>query len=81
MRNLFAAVLFATSFASFGVANAADGCGPGCHSTRSGACVVDGWETGTVRWNECPAGVRPRTLCGGYNYVWRPRLRACFPLN
>jgi hypothetical protein len=22
---------------------AADGCGPGCHATFEGACVVDGW--------------------------------------
>jgi len=24
-------------------AKAADGCGPGFHSTPGGACVVDGW--------------------------------------
>ena len=34
--------------------NAAGGCGIGCHSTAGGACVVDGWETGSFVWNECP---------------------------
>jgi hypothetical protein len=77
MRNLFAAILFAGTFATYGVANAANECGPGCHSTANGACAVDGWETGTVRWNECPAGARPRPPCGR-DYVWRPRLQACF---
>ena len=56
MRNLFAAILFTSVFGTYGVANAADECGPGCHSTVNGACAVDGWETGSVRWNECPAG-------------------------
>jgi hypothetical protein len=60
MRNLFVAVLLASSVASIGVANAADGCGPGCHQTSQGQCVVDGWGTGTPTWNECPAGARPR---------------------
>jgi hypothetical protein len=43
LRNLFVAVLFASSFSIFGAANAADGCGPGCHSAPNGGCVVDGW--------------------------------------
>ena len=42
LSKLFVAVLFAGSLAIFGTANAADGCGPGCHSTAYGACVVDG---------------------------------------
>ncbi|HEY4848725.1 MAG TPA: hypothetical protein VIH87_13285 [Methylocella sp.] len=31
LKNLLLAVLFAGSFSIFGAANAADGCGPGCH--------------------------------------------------
>jgi len=82
MRNLFVAALLAGIVTSFGGANAADGCGPGCHAAPYGGCVVDGWGTGAPVWNECPAGARPRPPCGGRNgYVWRPRLRACFPLN
>lgn len=81
MKNLFVAVVFAGTVASFSAATAADGCGPGCHATPSGACIVDGWGTGGVSvWNECPAGARPRPPCG-YGYVWRPRSRACFALN
>jgi hypothetical protein len=60
-------------------ANAADGCGPGCHATVFGACVVDGWATGARVWNECPATSRPRPPCGGSDYVWDARKRACFP--
>ncbi|SIO55019.1 hypothetical protein SAMN05443247_07968 [Bradyrhizobium erythrophlei] len=78
MRTFLIAALFAI-VASIGPANAADGCGPGCHSTPGGACVVDGWGTGARIWNECPAGVQPRPPCGGYGYVWRRSKRACFP--
>jgi hypothetical protein len=60
MRMLFMAVLFAGAVTAFGAANAAGGCGPGCHASASGACVVDGW--GTVR-NECPATSRPVPPC------------------
>ena len=77
MRTFLIAALFAI-VPSIVPANAADGCGPGCHSTRSGACVVDGWGTGAPIWNECPAGARPRPPCGS-GYVWRPRMRTCFP--
>ena len=77
LRKLFVAVLFAGSLAIFVTANAADGCGPGCHSTAYGACVVDGWGTGASVWNECPAGARARPPCGP-GYVWRPRYKACF---
>ena len=69
MRNLFVTVLFASSLSFFGVAHAADACGPGCHSTQSGACVIDGWGATKAR-NECPAGARPSPPCGPY-YVWR----------
>jgi hypothetical protein len=77
MRKLFAAVLFAVTFASVGGTYAAGECGPGCHSAANGGCVVDGWGTGARIWNECPAGAHPRPPCG-HDYVWRPRLRACF---
>jgi hypothetical protein len=76
MRTFLIAALFAI-VPSIGPADAADGCGPGCHSTRSGACVVDGWGTGAPIWNECPAGAHPRPPCSS-GYVWRPRMRACF---
>jgi hypothetical protein len=77
MRRFLIAALFAI-VPIIGPANAADGCGPGCHSTSSGACVVDGWGTGAPVWNECPAGARARPPCG-YGYAWRQSMRACFP--
>ena len=77
MRRFLIAALFAI-VPVIGPANAADGCGPGCHSTSSGACVVDGWGTGAPVWNECPAGARARPRCG-YGYAWRQSMRACFP--
>jgi hypothetical protein len=73
MRTLFVAALIAGSVSFFGLANAADGCGVGCHTSISGACVVDGW--GTVR-NECPAGSRPRPPCPR-DMRWRHG--ACMP--
>lgn len=77
MKNLVVAVLFVGSLSILGAANAADGCGPGCHGTAYGACVVDGWGSGAALWNECPAGARPRPPCGE-GYVWRSGFRACF---
>ncbi len=76
MRNLVVAVLFVGSIAGFGAAHAADGCGPGCHNTSSGACVVDGWASGVRVFNECPAGSRPRRPCP-FGSVWK--YRTCFP--
>jgi hypothetical protein len=67
MRKLFVAVLLAGAVLAIGGAEAADGCGPGCHSTMSGACVVDLW--GSVR-NECPAGSRPLPPCP-YGTRWK----------
>lgn len=66
MRTFLIAALFAI-VAGIGPANAADGCGPGCHSTPGGACVVDGWGTGARIWNECPAGasLAPRAVVMG----------------
>ena len=66
--------------ASISPAGASDGCGPGCHNTSGGACVVDGWGTGTAARNECPAGAHARPPCG-YGYTWYPRMRACFAAN
>jgi hypothetical protein len=76
MRTFLIAALFAI-VPGIGPADAADGCGPGCHSTPGGACVVDGWGTGARIRNECPAGAQPRPPCG-YGYVWRQGKRACF---
>jgi hypothetical protein len=59
MRMLLTAILFAGLVLAFERASAG-GCGPGCHASMSGACVVDAW--GRVR-NECPAGSRPVPPC------------------
>jgi hypothetical protein len=81
MKAVFIPVLFvtilATILATTGVASAFDGCGPGCHATIYGACVVDGWGSGARVWNECPAGSHPQRPCPS-GYVWRPSMRACF---
>jgi hypothetical protein len=77
MKKTILVVLLAVGVSRFDVANATDECGPGCHPTSQGACIVDGWGSGAPIWNECPAGARPRPPCGT-GYVWRPRLRACF---
>ena len=67
------AVLLAGTLATIGMANAAHGCGPGCHSARHGGCVVDGWGTGAPAWNECPAGARRRFARGERMLPnWRP---------
>jgi hypothetical protein len=74
MRNISLALLFA-GIASFAdAANAADGCGSGCHATSQGACVVDGWGSPRIR-NECPAGSRPMRPCPRAS---RWRFGACF---
>lgn len=77
MRSLFVAVLLTGSASFFGLANVFDfvhgGCGVGCHTSLSGACVVDGW--GSVR-NECPAGSHPRPPCPR-DLKWRHG--ACMP--
>jgi hypothetical protein len=74
--KILVVVALTAGFASFSAANAEDGCGPGCHSARNGACVVDGWEIGARVWNECPAGARPRPPCGT-GYVWSSQAKAC----
>ncbi len=78
MRALAIPVILATLMSSIGFASAADGCGPGCHGTVYGACVVDGWTSGARVWNECPAGSQPRRPCPS-GYVWHANMRACFP--
>lgn len=80
MTTSLATVLFTIALAGISPAKAADGCGPGCHSTVMGACVVDAWGTGARVWNECPAGARPRPPCPS-GYVWRRHYRACFPAD
>lgn len=76
MRACLIAVLFAI-MNSIVSAHAANECGPGCHSTPSGACVADGWASGARVWNECPAGAHPRPPCPS-GYQWRPKMQACF---
>ena len=56
MRKLLVAIVLAGAVTALWASRAEALCGPGCHITIYGACVVDGW--GTVR-NECPAGTRP----------------------
>jgi len=75
MKALVIAV--GTLMLGIGSAAAFDGCGPGCHATVAGSCVVDGWGNGGRVWNECPAGARPRRPCPA-DFVWTPRMRACF---
>ena len=79
MRWVIASMLLSACLCA-GAARAADDCGPGCHSTAQGACVVNGWEVGAGGWNECPAGARPRPPCS-QRYVWNKSARACIPAN
>ena len=62
MKYLFAAVLVASSFASFSAANAAGGCGPGWHRGPYGACVA----------NRGPVYVAPRAVYVAPRVVERP---------
>ena len=75
MRTLFA-VLFAVILSDLSPASAANSCGPGCHATVRGACVVDGWGRGATVSNECPVTTRPRPPCP-HGYVWSRSFRAC----
>jgi hypothetical protein len=77
MRFLVAAMLLS---ACAGAAQAAEDCGPGCHSTAQGSCVVNGWEVGAGGWNECPAGAQPRPPCS-QRYSWHKGAKACLPAN
>ena len=60
MRSLFVTGLIAAGVLLYYATAASAGCGPGCHMSALGACVVDGW--GTVR-NECPVPSQPRPPC------------------
>ena len=75
MRTLFR-VLVAVMLTSLSPAIAADGCGPGCHATFMGACVVDGWGRGTTITNECPVTTRARPPCPP-GFVWSRSFHAC----
>lgn len=75
MKWLLALTLFAALLGA-GEINAADECGPGCHNAVNGGCVVNGWESGAVAWNECPAFSHPRPRCAA-PYVWRKYAKAC----
>jgi hypothetical protein len=75
MRLAVAVTLLSTCLCA-SAAYGLDGCGPGCHSTVNGACVVDGWEVGAVRWNECPAGLHARPPCSGY-FTWSKAAKMC----
>jgi hypothetical protein len=79
MRSTVALILLSTCLGA-GAANAEDDCGVGCHSAVNGGCVVNGWETGAVAWNECPAGAHPTPPCSQH-YVWRKHTKACVPAN
>ena len=63
-------------FGYAGSALAGGGCGVGCSTTPSGACVRDGWQQGLPVRNECPATTRPTPPCGAY-YYWSRRKMAC----
>ncbi|WP_414645656.1 GCG_CRPN prefix-to-repeats domain-containing protein [Bradyrhizobium sp. 27S5] len=77
MRLRLLVVLAAGTFLGLTAANAAEGCGDGCHRTSRGACVVDGWGTSARVRNECPATSRPTPPCGGRGFIWRRDYQAC----
>lgn len=79
MRLFVATLLVSIAFGA-GAAQAADNCGPGCHAAVNGGCVVNGWEAGTVAWNECPAGAVSRPPCGSY-YSWRRHSKTCMRVD
>jgi len=68
MKYLFAAVLVAGTFAGFGTANAAGGCGPGWHRGPYGGCVAN---RGVVVVQRPPVVVvRPGPRVCPYRMVW-----------
>ena len=80
MRSIALAALLSSACLFASPASAMDGCGVGCHSTVSGSCVVDGWESGAVRWNECPAGAQSRPPCYQF-YTWRKHSKLCMRID
>jgi hypothetical protein len=75
MKYLFAAVLVASSFASFSAADAAGGCGPGRHRGPYGGCVPNGGVVyvaprAVVVERPPVVVVRPGRVCGP-GFAWR----------
>jgi hypothetical protein len=70
MKTLFAAVLLAVTFAGFGAANAAGGCGPGFHRGPYGGCRANGVVVVAPRVVR-PIVVVPRARVCPYGSVWR----------
>jgi len=70
--------LLLLSFSLTASANAAGGCGVGCHSTSEGACVRDGWQQALPVRNVCPATSRASAPCGPY-HRWSRRSMMCIP--
>lgn len=71
MKYLFAAVLIASSFASFSAANAAGGCGRGFHRGPLGGCVVNrGGVAPPIVVRRPAIVVRPGRVCPLGTY-WR----------
>jgi hypothetical protein len=81
MKILKGMLVATAALALIGGTQAAGGCGEGCHMTSGGACVVDGWGTGAKVRNECPATSRPRSPCGGSDFIWDRKKEACFQNN
>jgi hypothetical protein len=77
----FIAILLVGSFAGFGTANAAGGCGPGWHRGPYGACVVNGGAVvvpgAVVVAPAAPVVVAPVRACP-IGFVWR--YGACRPI-
>ena len=74
MKTLFAAVLLAVTFAGFGAANAAGGCGIGFHRGPYGGCRVNGGPAVVapgVVVVERPIVVVPRGRICPYGFIWR----------
>jgi hypothetical protein len=71
MKYLFAAVLVASSFASFSAANAAGGCGPGWHRGPYGGCQPNRAVYVAPRVVAPPVVVvRPAPRACPYGMVW-----------
>ena len=74
MKYLFAAVLVAGSFAGFGTANAAGGCGPGWHRGPYGGCQPNRGAVVVVRppvvYRPAPVVVVPRARVCPYGMRW-----------
>jgi hypothetical protein len=71
MKTLFAAVLLAVTFAGFGAANAAGGCGLGYHRGPYGGCRPNGGVVVVAPRVVRPIVVVPRARVCPYGSVWR----------